>query len=275
MTPTDRTGWERENRTHFDEIVLNYDKVRPDYPTALFTDLLKYAGPGAGKQALEIGAGTGKATAPILAAGFDVTAIEPGANMTAFLLEKFQGKPFRVITSIFEDAPLQGNTYDLIYAASAFHWVDAAIGCPKAHRLLKPGGVLALFRYNEPGCESALNDEIRAVYDRHYMTFYTSKKWLPNLSKEAYLTPYEIKRGYGFEDMGHYGFRDVSMTLYDEVMTFTADEYIAFKATMADIRGLPESNRAALFAGIKEAINRHGGQHIIEHIFQLYMGRKG
>jgi len=57
-----RTGWERENRTHFDEIVLEYDRVRPDYPAALFEDALMYAGPGQGMKALEIGAGTGKAT---------------------------------------------------------------------------------------------------------------------------------------------------------------------------------------------------------------------
>ena len=271
---TNRTGWERENRTHFDEIVFEYDAVRPSYPAELFADALAYAGPGQGKKALEIGAGTGKATAPFLNAGFEVTAVEPSENMTAFLLEKYRDRDFSAVTSIFEDAPLEDNAYDLICAASAFHWVDASIGCPKAYRLLKPGGVFALMRYNEPGCKSTLNDEIRAVYDKHYMTFYTSKKWLPNISKEAYRTPYEIKRGYGFEDMGYYGFTDISMKLYEATMTFNAEEYLAFKATMADIRGLPECNRAALFAGIKEAIQRHDGVHTIEHVFQLYMGRK-
>ena len=270
-----KTGWERDRRTHFDEIVLEYDRVRPGYPAAMFEDVIAYVGPGKGKKAIEIGAGTGKATAPFLKAGFEVTAVEPGANMAAFLLEKFRGyKNFSVITSAFEDAPLDDGSYDLIYVGSAFHWVDAAIGCPKAFRLLKNGGTFALLRYNEPGSENALNEEIRAVYEKHYFTFYESKKWLPVLSREGYCSPAGIQRGYGFEDMRHYGFSGISMKTYDVPRTFGAEEYIALLATMADLRALPESNRAALFVGIKEAIQRHGGKYRMEYLFQLYMGRK-
>ena len=56
--PDSKTGWERENRTHFDDIVVNYDKVRWDYPPELYTDILDYSRTG-GKKAVEIGAGTG------------------------------------------------------------------------------------------------------------------------------------------------------------------------------------------------------------------------
>ncbi|WP_312372951.1 class I SAM-dependent methyltransferase [Lachnoclostridium sp.] len=78
------TGWERHRRTHFDEMVVNYDRVRPKYPSELFEDVCKYSGLKKGKKALEIGAGTGKAIAPFIEAGYDVTAIEIGANMTDF-----------------------------------------------------------------------------------------------------------------------------------------------------------------------------------------------
>ena len=148
MTNT-KTGWERDNRMHFDEIVVNYDKFRWDYPAELFADAIQYSGQGNGKRAIEIGAGTGKATAPFLDAGYTVTAVEMGANMTEFLQDKFKEyKNFNVITSTFEDAPLEDESYDLIYAASAFHWVDAEIGCPKILRLLKSGGAFVLFRNN-------------------------------------------------------------------------------------------------------------------------------
>ncbi len=71
--------------------------------------------------------------------------------MLEILLKKFVGyKGLRVITSTFEDAVLNEDSYDLIYAASAFHCVDAETGCPKpkAFRLFKNGGTIALFRYN-------------------------------------------------------------------------------------------------------------------------------
>lgn len=74
----------------------------------------------------------GIATAPFLDMGFNITAVEMGKNMTEFLLEKFKDySNFSVITSTFEDALLDEENYDLVYAASSFHWVDAQIGCPK------------------------------------------------------------------------------------------------------------------------------------------------
>ena len=44
------TGWERDNRTHFDEIVVNYDKIRWDYPDELFADVIQYSGYEKGKK---------------------------------------------------------------------------------------------------------------------------------------------------------------------------------------------------------------------------------
>jgi protein-L-isoaspartate O-methyltransferase len=64
MGTDNRTGWERNKRTIFNEIVINYDKIRWGYPDKLFADIIRYSRPDIGKKALEIGAGTGNATAP-------------------------------------------------------------------------------------------------------------------------------------------------------------------------------------------------------------------
>ena len=273
------TGWERHKRIHFDEIVLNYDKVRPEYPDELFEDIFKYSGPEKGKKALEIGAGTGKATVPFLNAGYDVTAVEISANMAEFLLERFEGyRNFNVIVSTFEDALLKEDNYDLIYAASAFHWVDAEIGCPKVFRLLKNGGTVALLRYNfniVPADGEELHEEIQAVYEKYYYTYYSiSNTKTVRMTKEKFEKSPKILSGYGFEDLSVYGFRDVSMKLYDATRIYGADEWIGLLGTLSDHRSLPECNRAALYAGIKEAITKHGGRHEVDFVFQLYMGRK-
>jgi len=270
------TGWEHEKRAHFDEIVENYDRIRPDYPDRLFADVLGSMGSGR-KKALEIGPGTGKATAPFLRAGYDVTAVEIGENMAEFLRDRFrEQRDFRVIVSAFEDAELDEGGYDLIYAGSAFHWVNAEIGCPKAYRLLKGGGLIALFRYNlavwPDGDEFA--DEIHAVREKYYFSYYPSKERSGRRSHGDFAKPSEILNNYGFEDLRGYGYKEVSLKLYDETLTFTADEYIAILDTLADHRSLPEDNRAALYAGIREVILRHGGLHSLDYIFQLYTGRK-
>jgi ubiquinone/menaquinone biosynthesis C-methylase UbiE len=263
-------GWERGRRVHFDEIVDVYDKIRPRYSEELFRDIISYS---RGRKALEIGAGTGIATAPFLAAGFSVTAVELGENMTQFLQSKFKEyKNFSVITSDFETAPLENDRYDLVYAASAFHWVDAEIGCPKAFRILKSGGTLALFRYNDIRADGEIiYEELQEIYKKYYHKPY---KRPPQLSREEYLSPAEIMRGFGFEDLKTYSFTDISMKLYDASRSFNADEYITLLETMSDHRCLPESDKNALYTSVKEVINKYGGSYKKDNVFQLYMGRK-
>ena len=271
------TGWESEKRTHFDEIVENYDKIRPKYPDKLFEDAIAFAGPGK-KKALEIGAGTGKATTPFLNAGYAVTAVEISGNMAEFLREKFRAYDnFDVIVSAFEEAALDENSYDLVYAASAFHWIDAKIGCPKVFRLLKSGGVFALLRYNFLAThDEALDYDIHTVYQKHYFSYYTSKPTAPRYrrSHDEFGEPAEIFKNYGFEDMRNYGFDEVSLKLYDVAWSYGANEYIALLETFSDHRHLPEENRAALYAGIKEKIQKHGGHLSGDDVFQLYIGKK-
>ena len=273
------TGWERDKRTHFDEIVVSYDKIRWDYPGELFSDAIQYSRQEKGKKALEIGAGTGKATTPFLNAGYDVTAVEMGAGMTDFLLDKFREyMNFNVITSTFEDVPLEYDSYDLIYAASAFHWVDAEIGCPKVFRLLKRGGSFVLFRNNAvPADDDELYEEVQAVYKKHYYSYYKPDQRpvrISEMSEEDFGKPEEIYRGFRFESLERYGFKDITMKLYHYERMYSADEYIALLDTYSDHRALPDDNRAALYAGIKEAILKYGGYQKLNNIFQLYMGRK-
>jgi len=276
MSTQNGTGWERHNRIIFDEMVERYDKIRWGYPNELYADILRYCGPGKGKKALEIGAGTGKATAPFLDSGYDVTAVELGRNMAAFLSEKFNAyKNFRVVLSSFEEVSLDDDHYDLIYAATSFHWVDAEAGVPKVFRLLKNGGVFALFRSNAiPAEGKEMYEEIQKVYEATYYRHYASKERPVRKSGEELLRPAEIRRSFGFDSLERFGFRDVTLKLYNTSRIYGADEYIELLDTFSDHRNLPDDLRSALYEGIREVIVRHGGFHEVDYRYQLYMGRK-
>lgn len=273
-----KTGWERERRAHFDEIVERYDRTRPSFPGEMFADILEYAGSPSAGRALEIGPGTGKATAPILNAGYDVTAVEISPNMAAFLRERFGGNPrLHLIEGAFEEVPLGEGEYDLLWAASAFHWIDPEIGCPKARRALKDGGAFALLRYNFnifPADDEPLGAQLRAVYERHYYDHYASAGRPIRITRELLETPEKIRSGFGFADMRAYGFTDVTMRLYDATLTYTPDGYAEHLDTLSDHRALPEGDREALYAAVRDVIAANGGRHDIHCIFQLYMGRK-
>ena len=279
MADNEKTGWEREYRTHFDENVVNYDKVRWEYPNELYADIFEYAEGVKDKKAIEIGAGTGKATTPFLEADCDVTAVEMSANMAAFLIEKYTSyATFRVIVDTFENVSLEESSYDIIYAASAFHWVDAQIGCPKSYRLLKNGGVFALFRNNAVTAnDDKLYEVSQALYDKHYYSYYKRDNRSIPIAKMTYddfLNPMELHRGFRLEGLEQFGFRDITMKLYDATISYSADDYVSLLDTYSDHKALPEENRAALYSGIRNAILNHGGQQKLNCIYQLYMGRK-
>ncbi len=268
------TGWERDRRGHFDEIVSSYDAVRPDYPAELFSDIFAYA-PRDRLSALEIGAGTGKATKAFLESGYTVTAVEISENMRAFLKERFAGDvKLRVEAGAFEDAVLPENAFDTIYAASAFHWVDANVGCPKAFRLLKSGGCLCLFRYNWMNDDVFSSDGFAEIYDKYYFSHYEKQPPRPKKTREYLSSKDGIMSGFRFSDMADYGFTGVQTSFYDKEYFYTAEKYISVLDTMSDYRALPDEKRLPLYESLERLILASGGGVNIKYCFQLYMGRK-
>jgi SAM-dependent methyltransferase len=138
-----------ENRRHlggvFNEVPELYDRIRPGYPDELFADLATVAGLTDRSSVLEVGCGTGQATRSLAALGCAVTAVEPGTGMAALARRRLATFPdVTVETSTFEEWDDRGRRFDALVAASAWHWVDPAIGWPRAHHVLRPGGWMAL-----------------------------------------------------------------------------------------------------------------------------------
>lgn len=129
----------------FNEAPELYDRVRPGYPDQLFADLAGITGIDGRSAVLEVGCGTGQATRSLAKLGCSVTAVEPGAGLGALArrnLATFGNVDIE--TSRFEDWDDAGRRFDVIVAASSWHWVDPAVGWRRAHEVLRPGGWMAL-----------------------------------------------------------------------------------------------------------------------------------
>jgi SAM-dependent methyltransferase len=129
----------------FDEVPELYDRVRPCYPDELFADLVTITGMDTSASVLEVGCGTGQATRSLAALGRSVTAVEPGAGMAALARRRLA--TFRNVDiemSTFEEWDDRGRRFDVLVAASAWHWVDPSVGWQRAHDVLHPGGWIAL-----------------------------------------------------------------------------------------------------------------------------------
>jgi len=249
----------------FDTVASTYEKLRPGYVDALYKDIFAYRPLDASSRAVEVGIGGGQATGPILATGCTVTAVEPGANFCALCREKFAAYPnFSVMNGKFEDVELPSQSCDLVYSASAFHWVPEEIGYRKVFDILKPGGAFARFA-NHPFKDKSrpgMHEALQAVY-----AVYMPGSLVPHeYTEEAARARAEIAAKYGFVDIRHH--------LYRRTRDFTAAEYIQLLGTYSDHIAIEEQTRGRFFREIEQAINDLGGTITIYDTIDLQLARK-
>jgi SAM-dependent methyltransferase len=146
----------------FDRIGSDYE-ARPGYPPWVFDLLGERCGLQPGAAILEIGAGTGQATLPMLDHGARVTAVEPGPALARRLGERTAGRDIKLIVAAFEDVELPEAGFDLAVSATAFHWIDPVAGLMKCARALRDHGWLAMWWtiWNDPDRPDALRDMLR------------------------------------------------------------------------------------------------------------------
>lgn len=248
----------------FDSVVADYDRWRPDYPAELYRDIFALCPLNADSRALEIGIGTGQATRPVLETGCAVTAVEPGAQLARFAARKFADYArFEAVNIRFEDFAAAPGSFDLVYAATAFHWIDERAGYPKVLALLKPGGAFARFaNHPHPGSEDALGQAIQAVYAK-------------------YGRPARAPAGFGEAEAEalarlpeKYGFQRTSHRLYFRVRRFSAEEYTGLLNTYSDNLAMEPAARERFYADIREAIARFGGTITIHDTIDLELAVK-
>ena len=133
--------------TTFDGASDLYQRARPEYPEALIDHLVEVAHVKSGSRLLEVGCATGKATLPLARRGFHITCIEPGPALAAAAAARrnLAGFDAEVVQARFEDWDPAGQLYDLVFAATAWHWVDPTVGYHKAAEALVPEGHLAIW----------------------------------------------------------------------------------------------------------------------------------
>jgi SAM-dependent methyltransferase len=132
--PTQAQRWAHS----FGAVAAAYERGRPTYPP----DAVRWLIGREAATVLELGAGTGKLTAELVAQGHDVLATEPDEAMLALLEDVLPTA--RTVLASAEELPAGDRSVDVVIAAQAFHWFDHEVALPEIARVLKPGGVLAL-----------------------------------------------------------------------------------------------------------------------------------
>ena len=223
----------------------------------MFEDLVDLAQLQPGARLLEIGCGTGKATRSLLERGFSVVCVELGRHLAERARRSLAGLPVEIHVAEFEDWEGKPGAFDLIYAATAWRWLDPAIRYRKAHRLLRQRGHLALWsaQHAFPSDFDPFFTEIQEIYDA--IGEGMEGKWPPPPPDRVADDSAEI------EASGLFG--EIKVRRYVWERLYTADEYIALLDTFSGHITMEAAKRAHLYREIRQRIARRPDPRVRRH----------
>lgn len=251
----------------FSKVIKDYDSARPGYPKELYDMVMKFAGLGKEAEVLEVGAGTGQATDLFLTGDFRFDLLEVSDEQVAFLKQKYANNPKVIVKKDYFEQYETEKQYDLIYSATAFHWVDSWVGYPKARKLLKQGGTLAVFwhmssvTYYDGGIFDGLNK--------------LKHKYLPDESlgfDAEGIQKVKERRIAQIQSGGHFGEPEIYEYRWTDV--YDADRYVTLLNTYSGTQTLSEEKRTAYLEEVRKHIDANGGIVELPQHVMLYLVRK-
>jgi SAM-dependent methyltransferase len=242
----------------FDEVAELYDSARREIPHEIIRDLFDLAGiEPVGANVLEIGCGTGQATLPLAQRGCRVVCIEMGANLARIARRNLAEFPLvELVNARFEDWEPAGTVFEIVFAATSWHWLDPRLRYAKAAAVLKPAGVLAFTMGGHafpPGFDTFFA-EIQPYYEAIGWDRLPSPP--PNLEATSNLGDEIERSGY---------FDRISIARHVWIEEFTADEYVAMMGTASDHILMEPEKREWLFDQMRRLIGARPGGRIRKH----------
>jgi SAM-dependent methyltransferase len=241
----------------FGDVADAYEHGRPRYPADVIEHIAAAA--GGGPRLLDVGAGTGRLSAPLVQAGYDVVAVEPLDGMRAILARNIGAE--RALAGRAEDLPLDDASVDGAVCADAWHWFDGARAADELQRVVWPGGgvVICISRFDRDN-KVPWADETEALM---------RPRW------EAVEHP---SRGGDFRPQGldgHPGFAPIETRNVPFVHETDRERILAHYLSMSAIASLAPDRRAEVLDELDAVLVRHGVERIaIPYRAELWITRR-
>lgn len=234
-------------RTTFDAAADRYDRARPRYPAALYDALLEVTGVGRSGQVLEIGPATGIATRELATRGLVVTAVELGTDLARTARERLADlATVEIVHADFDTWPLPAAQFDLVVAATSWHWLDPATRLDRAAEALRPGGHLAHWAATHvfPIAGDPFFHEIQEVYEEIGEGLPPDATWpAPGALPD---TRAELDADARFDD--------VVVRHFDWVVEYDAEGYIDLLETFSGHIAMADRQRNRLYGEIRRRL---------------------
>ncbi len=254
-------------KTKFGEDPAAYDLARPAYPPHLFDWLRERCALGPHSGCIEVGAGTGLATLPVLAMPVRaILAIEPDAALAAALRAKSGDPRLSIIVKRFEDVELP-PAQDLAFAATSFHWLPRTKSLARVFGALKPGGWFAMWWsvFHDPAKPDAFDQATAHLFNG------LEQDRQATSNRPAFALDVNSRTG----EMRAAGFVDVERRLFAQTIEFSPQRLSALYATFSRVRMAPQETRSRLLAEVERiASEDFGGSVEREIVTSAFAGRR-
>ncbi|GAA2880082.1 methyltransferase type 11 [Actinoplanes cyaneus] len=246
----------RQAAESFGVDAARYDRTRPPYPVELLHRILA-ASPG--RTVLDVGCGTGIEARQFRDLGCTVLGVEPDPRMADFA----RSTGIDVEVAKIEDWDPRGRTYDLVTAATAWHWVDPVAGAAAAARVLPAGGRLAPIWHT-----FKLPDEVTTGFGEVFRRLVPDSPFdmgrQPTGSPLDGYQPILTAAADGIRAAGAFG--EAEQWTVDWEKTYTRDEYLDQLPTSGALTRLPAEHIAELQDAVGAVIDRMGGSFTMVYV---------
>jgi SAM-dependent methyltransferase len=225
----------------FADVADEYELGRPGYVPEAIEAIRTALGLAAGARVADVGAGTGKLTRALVAAGLTVIAVEPLPSLRATLARAVPEADVRDGTA--EALPLADDAVDAVICADAYHWFDGPRAVAEFARVIAPGrgGVALLWHWegdweDAPSWRTELHAFIESIRPEH-----------PSFTGD---------QGRGAVDASP-AFGELTLTEVRHEFRTDRERLLAQIASMSYVGGMPEPERRAVLAHAEAILARH------------------
>ncbi len=197
-------------KDYFSTQAKEYSKNRPKYPKELFVYLSSLVNEH--KTAWDCATGNGQAAIGLEPYFDKIIATDASSSQ----IEHAELHPkIEYHTATAENSGLESDSIDLLTVATAIHWINSELFFPEVKRIVKNGGVIAVWTYSE----SKINDEVDKV-SKYFTQDIVGKYWAP-----------EIKKAWDFENEILLPFETIETPSFEFHLNWDLNDYLKFLYT--------------------------------------------
>ena len=250
----------------FGKTADDYARYRAGYPDWLFERLMRRGLVRPGMRALDLATGTGYLARGLAQRGLTVTGLDIAPEMmeAAKALDAAQGLAVDYVVGKAEATGLPAQSFDLVTAATCWHWFDRSKTSAEVLRLLKSGGWLVICSQDWLSLGDNVVARTEAIVQRH------NPKW-----------PWDgldgLKPGF-VRDLRAAGFRSIESLSVDVDIPYTHEGWRGRMRASAGISAsLPPEQVQAFDAELGAMLAREFPRQpmLVAHCVCVSFGRKG